>query len=175
MKYFNFLGIILIALISVIQHTESMAKGHNAYINISQSNEQNEENIDIKINGKKCTQIKDGDLITLSLPGHYKTEDIESIKWYINFKQTNNQEYKYLLSEELYCSFINKPKIFQCYFSHPYNSVLMGFDWGNFKKEVCPNDCYFSCIFSTSNKGKTISAIFAQNLLILKFCHLLLF
>ena len=49
MKYFNFLGIILIALISVIQHTESMAKGHNAYINISQSNEQNEENIDIKI------------------------------------------------------------------------------------------------------------------------------
>ena len=86
--------------------------------------------------------------------GHYKTEDIESIKWYINFKQTNNQEYKYLLSEELYCSFINKPKIFQCYFSHPYNSVLSGFDWGNLKKEVCPNDCYFSCIFSTSNKGK---------------------
>ena len=142
MKYFNFLGIILITLMSVISHTESFAK------------EQNEENIDIKINGKKCTQIKDGDLITLSLPGHYKTEDIESIKWYINFKQTNNQEYKYLLSEELYCSFINKPKIFQCYFSHPYNSVLMGFDWGNLKKEVCPNDCYFSCIFSTSNKGK---------------------
>ena len=119
MKYFNFLGIILITLMSVISHTESLA------------NEQNEENIDIKINGKKCTQIKDGDLISLSLPEHYKTEDIESIKWYINFKQTNNQEYKYLLSEELYCSFINKPKIFQCYFSHPYNSVLMGFDWGN--------------------------------------------
>lgn len=67
MKYFNFLGIILITLISVISHTESFAK------------EQNEEDIDIKINGKKCTQIKDGDLITLSLPGHYKTEDIESI------------------------------------------------------------------------------------------------
>ena len=142
MKYFNFLGIILITLMSVISHTESFAK------------EQNEENIDIKINGKKCTQIKDGDLISLSLPGHYKTEDIESIKWYINFKQTNNQEYKYLLSEELYCSFINKPKIFQCYFSHPYNSVLRGFDWGNLEKEVCPNDCYFSCIFSTSNKEK---------------------
>lgn len=156
-------------------HIGPMIKGYKAYIDISLSNEygytskfiekspdynqarrneQNAENIDIKINGKKCTQIKDGDLITLSLPGHYKTEDIESIKWYINFKQTNNQEYKYLLSEELYCSFINKPKIFQCYFSHPYNSVLRGFDWGNLKKEVCPNDCYFSCIFSTSNKGK---------------------
>ncbi len=30
----------------------------------------------------------------------------------------------------------------------------MGFRLGKFKKEVCPNDCYFSCIFSTSNKGK---------------------
>lgn len=64
MKYFNFLGIILITLMSMISHTESFA---------------NEENIDIKINGKKCTQIKDGDLISLSLPEHYKTEDIESI------------------------------------------------------------------------------------------------
>ncbi len=44
MKYFNFLGIILITLMSVISHTEYFAK------------EQNEENIDIKINGKKCTQ-----------------------------------------------------------------------------------------------------------------------
>nr|WP_294861455.1 hypothetical protein [Prevotella sp.] len=68
MKYFNFLGIILIALISVIPHTESMAKGHNAYRNISQGNE---ENIDIKINGKKCTQTKDGDLITLTIPVEY--------------------------------------------------------------------------------------------------------
>ena len=55
MKYINFLGIILITLMSVISHTESFAK------------EQNEENIDIKINGKKCTQIKDGDLITWTL------------------------------------------------------------------------------------------------------------
>lgn len=81
-------------------HIGPMIKGYKAYIDISLSNEygytskfiekspdynqarrneQNEENIDIKINGKKCTQIKDGDLITLSLPGHYKTEDIESI------------------------------------------------------------------------------------------------
>lgn len=148
---------------SVISHTESFAK------------EQNEENIDIKINGKKCTQIKDGDLITLSLPGHYKTEDIESIKWYINFKQTNNQEYKYLLSEELYCSFINKPKIFQCYFSHPYNSVLMGFDWGNLKKRYVLTTVIFHVYLVLQIKEKTISAIFAQNLLILKFCHLLLF
>ncbi len=45
---------------------------------------------------RNVLRMKDGDLISLSLPEHYKTEDIESIKWYINFKQTNNQEYKYL-------------------------------------------------------------------------------
>ena len=46
MKYFNFLGIILITLMSVISHTESFAK------------EQNEENIDIKLMVRNALRSK---------------------------------------------------------------------------------------------------------------------
>ena len=58
MKYINFLGIILITLMSVISHTESFAK------------EQNEENIDIKINGKKCTQFYSVQVMIMKLNLH---------------------------------------------------------------------------------------------------------
>lgn len=163
MTYFNFLGIILITLMSVISHTESLAK------------EQNEENIDIKINGKKCTQIKDGDLISLSLPEHYKTEDIESINGILilNKQIIKNTNIFYL--RNLIALLLTSPKYFSVIFHTHTTAFLEDLTGEILKKRYVLTTVIFHVYLVLQIKKKTISAIFAQNLLILKFCHLLQF
>lgn len=136
-KYFILLGIFL-----------------TSFFYVRTLNAQDIKNITININGLRDSKIKDHDMISLLLPESYNTEIIDSIKWYIHFKQTNNKEYTYFISDKLKPSFRNQPKIFKCYFSQSYPSYLAGFNWGALK-EVYPFGSYFTCNIYTSNNGNT--------------------
>ncbi len=144
MKYLKFLGIILTFLLNV--------------------NTMTAQDVGIKVNGICDTIVKGHDTITLSLPENYNSEKIDSIKWFIHFNQTNNQEYTCFISDQITPTFINKPQMFNCYFSQAYPKQLKGFDWGSLK-EVYPFDCYFSCnIYTASNLRNNITYLRTENI-----------